>query len=76
MLLFARQEIEELVDRLQQYFRISLLEVRSRKEIGADHLQAVTAGLVRSQHQGSFQGLLDDRNLAFVDLEINDLVRF
>jgi hypothetical protein len=41
VLLFAGQEFEELLDRLQQYRRISVLEVGSCQKIGANHLGRV-----------------------------------
>jgi hypothetical protein len=42
---------------------------------GADHLQALAPGLVRSQHQRCrLQRLLHHRQLALVELEIDDLV--
>ena len=75
MLLLTREELEESLDRQQQYFRISLLEVRSRKEVGANHLQAISARLVGTQHERrGLECLFDDGDLALVDLEIRDLV--
>jgi hypothetical protein len=44
--------------------------------MGADHLQAVTARLVRSEHKsGSFDSLLDHGQLALKELEIDNLPR-
>jgi hypothetical protein len=77
VLLLNREEFEESLDGLQQYFRISLLEVRSRKEIRANHFQAVPAGLVRTQHEcGSLECLFNDGDLAFVDFKVDNLLRF
>jgi hypothetical protein len=77
LLLFARQKLEELLDRPQQYFRISVFEMSSRKEIRANHFQTVPARFVRPQHERrGLDGLLNDWDLAFVDLEVDDLVRF
>ena len=59
--MLTREEFEESLDRLQQYFRISVLEVRSRKEIGANHLQAVPGRRL--------DRLFDDGDLALVDLK-------
>ena len=42
------------------------------QEACADHLQTVTSSFVRTEHQASrFKSPLDDRNLAFVDSEVN-----
>jgi len=44
--------------------------VRSRQKISTDHLQAVAARAIASQHQSCcLQSLLDDRDLAFVEFE-------
>jgi hypothetical protein len=44
--------------------------VRASQEVGGDHLETVTAGFVRAQHPGcGFDCLLDDRDLALVNLE-------
>jgi hypothetical protein len=75
MLLLARQELEELPDRVQQYFCICVLEMRSTKEIGANHLQSVAAGLVCTQLQrGGLKSFFDYRDLASVELEVDDFV--
>src|ERR1039458_9566159 len=56
--------------------RVANVQVRSSQEVGADHLQAVTARFVRAQHQSCrLDCLLDDRDLALVDLEIDQLRR-
>src|SRR5215469_2696034 len=48
-----------------------------RPEIGADHLQAVSARAIRSQHQSSrFQRLLNYWDLTPVEVEIDDLPGF
>jgi hypothetical protein len=73
--LLSGKELEKLLDRLQQYFRIYVLEVCSREEICANHLQAIPPGLVRAQHQGGcLKCLLDHRNLSLVELEVDNLV--
>ena len=75
MLLLTGQEPEESLDRLQQDFRISIVEMCSRKEISANHFQAVAARFVRTQHQSrGLDGLLNDRELAFIELEVHDFV--
>jgi hypothetical protein len=51
---------------------VAIVQVRASQEVGGDHLQTVTAGFVRAQHPGcGFDCLLDDRDLALVNLEIN-----
>ena len=73
MLLFTGQEFEELGYGVQQYLRIAVVQVCARQEIRTDHLQTVAAGFVSSQHQGRrVDRLLDHRNLALVDLEIDN----
>ena len=53
-------------------FGIAVFKVRSRQKIRADHLQHVASGFVASQHQSRcFKGLLDDRQLALVQLEVD-----
>src|SRR2546430_16789490 len=55
---------------------ITIVQIRSSQKVGTDHLQAVAAGAIASQHQSRcFQRLLNDRDLALVELEINDLTR-
>ena len=77
MLLFTGQEFEELGYGVQQYLRIAVVQVCSCQEIRTDHLQTVAAGFVSSQHQGRrVDRLLDHRNLALVDLEIDNFRRF
>ena len=49
MLLLAGQEVEELLDRLQQYCRISVVEMCSGQEIGANHLRPALFADRRSQ---------------------------
>ena len=38
--------LEELPDRMQQYFRIPVVQIRSRQKVRTDHLQTVAARLV------------------------------
>jgi hypothetical protein len=74
--LVARQELEELPDRIQQYFRIPVVQIRSRQKVRTDHLQTVAARLVSPQHQGCrLDRLLDDGNLALIDFEVDQLRR-
>src|SRR6266496_475144 len=47
------------------------------QEVRTNHFQAVAAGAVASQHQSRhLERLLDDRDLAFVKLEIDNLPGF
>src|SRR5712692_7507678 len=72
--LFTAQELKEPGDRVQEHVRISAVQVCARQEVRADHLQAVTPGFISSKHESRrFQRLLHDRNLALVQLEIDDL---
>src|ERR1035437_8280065 len=74
--LLARQELEELPDRIQQYFRISVVQIRSRQKVRTDHRQTVAARFVRAQHQSRrLDCLLDDGNLTLIDLEVDQLRR-
>ena len=41
--LLPGQELEELPDRAQQYFRIPVVQVRSRQKVRTDHLQTIAA---------------------------------
>jgi len=55
---------------------VTRLQVHSRQKIRTDHLQAVASRLVAPEHQTRcFKRLLDDRQLALVGLEIEDLPR-
>src|SRR5689334_12860843 len=73
MLVFARQELVEARDGFEQDFRVALIEVGAGQEVSADHLQTIAAGFIRSQHHGRrLNRLLDDRDLALVELEIDD----
>jgi len=75
--LFAGQELEKPCDRGQKHIGLSAIEVGSRQEIRADHLQTIAAGFVRTQHQGCrLNGLLNHRDLALIELEVDDLGRF
>ena len=75
--LFAGQELKQPGDRGQEHVGLSAVEVGSRQEIRADHLQTIAAGFVRTQHQGCrLNRLLNHRNLAPVELEVDDLGRF
>jgi hypothetical protein len=56
---------------------VILLKICSSEKVRTDHLQAIASRLVCSQHQaGSFDGLLDHRQLTLVKLEVDDLPRF
>jgi anti-sigma B factor antagonist len=53
-----------------------IVQIGSGQKICADHLQTVTARFVGSEHQGCrLNCLLDNRNLAFIKLEINNFPR-
>ena len=53
------------------------LQGGAREKIGADHFEAVTARLVRAQHQSScFKGFFNNSQLTFIDLEIQNFPRF
>ena len=72
-LLFAREELEETQSRMQENIGIFILQIRSRQEVCADHLQSVATGLVAAQHQSRrFDRLLNNGHLTFVELEINN----
>src|SRR5271157_833808 len=61
---------------LQCILPIVLLQPGPGQEISADHLQAITPGSVRSQHQGSrLEGFFNDWQLTLVKLEVDDLPR-
>src|SRR4029077_8221477 len=61
-------------DRVEQDLRVAIVQLRSWEEVGADHLQTVTARFVRAQHQGCrLDRLLDDGNLALIDFEVDQL---
>src|SRR5882724_562528 len=50
-----------------------LTKCSASEKIGTDHLKAITARLVRPQHQRSrFKSLLDDRYLTLIELEVDD----
>ena len=50
--------------------------MRPRQEIRADHLQTVPPRLVRSEHESRrLDCLLDHRDLALVELEVDDFRR-
>ena len=49
----------------------------SIQKIGTDHLQAIAPGFVAAEHESSgLDGLFNDRDLTFVEFEINDLAGF
>src|SRR5208282_505643 len=61
---------------VEQDLRVAVVQVCSCKEIGADHFQAVAARFVRAQHpRCRLDRLLDDRDLALVDLEVDQFRR-
>src|ERR1019366_2377903 len=76
LLLFAGQELVVSGDRVEQDLRVAIVQVRSCKEVGTNHLQTVTARFVRAQHpRCRLDRLLDDRDLALVNLEVDQLRR-
>src|SRR5256885_15516332 len=77
MLLLTGKELEISPNGVEQYLRITIVQIGASQKVSADHLQAVSARLVGSQHQSSrLDGLLDDGNLTLVKLEVNNLPRF
>ena len=67
-MLFSGQEFVIAGDRVEQDVWVAV--VQASKKVGTDHFQAVAARFVRAQHQGCrLDRLLDDRDLALVDLE-------
>src|ERR1017187_2510002 len=76
LLLFAGQELVVTGNRVEQDLRVAIVQVRASQEVGADHLETVTARFVGSQHQGCrLDRLLDHRDLALVDLEVDQFRR-
>ncbi len=74
LLLRRRQELIEARDREQERTRIGVLEAGATQEVGADHLQAIAPRFVSPQHQrGCLYGLLHHRQLALVELEVDEL---
>ncbi len=68
LLLFAGQEFVAAGDGAKQNFRVTVIQVRSRQEVGADHFQTVPARFIRAEHQScSIHRLLDHRNLALIN---------
>ena len=56
--------------------RFILRQIGAREKIGTDHLEAIASRFISSEHQACcFEGLLDHRKLALVQLEIGDLLR-
>ena len=77
LLLFAGQELVVARDRVEQDLRVTIVQMSSCEEVGANHLQAVAARFVRAQHPPCrLDRLLDDRDLALVELELGDFGRF
>ena len=58
----------------EQSVGVAVLEAGPAEEIGTDHLQAIAPRFVSPQHQrGCLYGLLHHRQLALVELELDDL---
>ena len=77
LLLFAGQEFVVAGDRVEQDLRVAVVQMRSRQEIRADHLQTIAAGFVCAEHQSRRSDcLLNNGDLALVELEVDDLGRF
>jgi hypothetical protein len=49
-LLGTWQELEKAERGLQKNTRIAIFEIRSGQKVGADHFQAIAAGLIGPQH--------------------------
>ncbi len=61
---------------MQQNLRVAAIHVCPSQKICTNHLQAVAPGLVRPEHQGrDLDRLLDHRELALINLEIDQLRR-
>jgi hypothetical protein len=74
--LVGGQEVERARKRPQQDVRIPVVQIGSGQKVSADHLQAVAAGLITSEHQSCrLECLLDYWNLALVQLEVDDFPR-
>jgi hypothetical protein len=55
---------------MQQDIGLAAIQIRTGEEIRAHHLKTVAARFVAAEHHGCGLGrLLDDRNLALVNLE-------
>jgi hypothetical protein len=75
LLLFSRQELERARDRVQK--QVGIVQVGSREEIRADHLQTITPRFVSSQHEScGLDRLLNHRDLTLVQLEVDDFPGF
>ncbi len=69
-----RQELIKARDGEVQDVGVGVLKAGAAEEIGTDHLQAIAAGFVGTQHEGGcLYGLLHHRQLALVELEVDDL---
>src|ERR1019366_1697990 len=76
LLLLAGQELVVTGDRVEQDLRVAIVQVGASQEVGADHLQTVSARFVRPQHQGCrLDRLLDDWDLALIDFEVDQFRR-
>ncbi|MDX6712948.1 MAG: hypothetical protein QOH96_3964 [Blastocatellia bacterium] len=65
------------LQRLHQHFQLVFLRRGSGQKISANHLEAITTGFIRSEHQcSSLESLLHYRELAFKQLEIDDFPWF
>ena len=68
MLLWTGQELVIAREGAQQNLRIVAIHRGPGEEVSTDHLEAITPGFARSEHQSrGFDRLLDDRNLTFND---------
>ena len=71
LFLLSCQKREKPNHGLQQHVGVSAFETCSGQEIRTDHLQTVASRFVGAQHLGcNLDSLLDDGNLALVQLEI------
>jgi hypothetical protein len=53
------------------------LQSSARKKISADHFEAIAARFVAAEHEScDFERTFDNRQLALVELEVDDLPRF
>ena len=65
-----------MFDRCFNPTRIPIFKTRPGQEIRTDHLQAISPRFVLTEHEsGDLERLLDYRNLALVELELDNLPR-
>src|SRR5579864_3885983 len=74
--LVSRRKLHPNCPEPQSALSSRVFKVSARQEIGANHLQAISSRFVSAKHESNrVQGLLDDRQLTLIKLEIDDLPR-